>query len=198
VRHDPAQELAREQFDYCKSLVVPCLPSDFRAKTLALMRNAWAAYHADAAWMRTLGIFSDGKPSRDMSRDSLAAERDLWAAMDGNTPGHSSNKAKVYGAMAAQLRAKVELLQSDARGWAGLAGSASAEVEATRHERDSLQGMWRRSQDENTKLRDEVDRLQAGIRRAWLVLADEHESEALMALIPADVRERWAREDGEG
>jgi hypothetical protein len=194
----PAQELAREQFDYCKSLVVPCLPSDFRAKTLALMRNAWAAYHADAAWMRTLGIFSDGKPSRDMSRDSLAAERDLWAAMDGNTPGHSSNKAKVYGAMAAQLRAKVEILQSDARGWAGLAGSASAEVEATRHERDSLQGMWRRSQDENTKLRDEVDRLQAGIRRAWLVLADEHESEALMALIPADVRERWAREDGEG
>jgi hypothetical protein len=61
-----------------------------------------------------------------------------------------------------------------------------------------LQDMWRRSQDENTKLRDEVDRLQAGIRRAWLVLADEHESEALMALIPADVRERWAREDGEG
>jgi hypothetical protein len=36
---------------------------------------------------------------------------------------------------------------------------ALAERDAAHHERDSLQDMWRRSQDENTKLRDEVDRL---------------------------------------
>jgi predicted nuclease with TOPRIM domain len=71
-----------------------------------------------------------------------------------------------------------------------------AEIEAAHHERDSLQDMWRRSQDENTKLRDEVDRLQAGIRRAWLALADEHESEALIALIPADFVFDFTREDG--
>jgi hypothetical protein len=41
-----------------------------------------------------------------------------------------------------------------------------AEIEAAHHERDSLQDMWRRSQDENTKLRDEVDRLFAMCREA--------------------------------
>jgi hypothetical protein len=108
----------------------------------------------------------------------LAAQLSAWLAtlpaQRDTKPTHSSNKAKVYGAMAAQLRAEVELLQSDARGWAGLAGSASAEVEATRHERDSLQGMWRRSQDENTQLRDEVDRLK---RVAWGVVNNARNTE---------------------
>jgi hypothetical protein len=156
----PAQELARATYNRCRG-------AEYTGDARVLeMRNAWAAYHAGAAWMRTLGIFSDGKPSRDMSRDSLAAERDVDAAL--------ARLDKVYGAMAAQLRAKVELLQSDARGWAGLAGSASAEVEATRHERDSLQGMWRRSQDENTQLRDEVDRLK---RVAWGVVNNARNTE---------------------